>query len=127
MPKKSAKKFFAAQQSAQSIKRLALLVSIVALMVMALGRFGLPLDFLAARAQSSAEPQSEARKLTRDDCNYLRDPEGFKSALARHREDVSRATGLLMGTMAQSLSEEASLVPPQSIPRKNYIDNIIFD
>ncbi len=125
MPKRSAKRFSSAQRTAQNLKRLTALVFTVALLVTALGRFGMRFDSLAAFAQSSDE--SQERKIMRDDCNYLREPEGFKGALARHREEVSRATDLLVGSQAQPTTEDLALVPPQSIPRKNFIDNIIFD
>src|SRR5262245_31485778 len=127
MPKKSAKSFFGAQRTAQNFKRLMLLVCAMALLAMALGRFGIRFDSLAALAQSNDEPQGTERKITRSDCNFLRDPEGFRGALARHREEVTRRTSELAGMQALLISSELTLVPPSSIPRKNFIDNILFD
>jgi hypothetical protein len=67
---------------------------------------------------------SASRKTTRDDCGYLQNPDSFRQAVAQHREEVSKATATFAATMTAS---EAALVPPQDIPRKNFIDNILFD
>ncbi len=65
-----------------------------------------------------------SRKTTRDDCGYLQNPDSFRQAVAQHREEVSNATTTFAATM---ITSEAALVPPQDIPRKNFIDNILFD
>ncbi|MEP7339560.1 MAG: DUF1549 domain-containing protein [Acidobacteriota bacterium] len=65
-----------------------------------------------------------SRKTTRDDCGYLQNPDSFRQAVAQHREEVSNATATFAAIMTTS---EAALVPPQDIPRKNFIDNILFD
>ncbi|MFN7947270.1 MAG: DUF1553 domain-containing protein [Blastocatellia bacterium] len=78
------------------------------------------------RPARAREPQPEEYPaVTRNDCSYLRDPESFRSALARHREAVSQATVTLSNSIAEQA--EVALTAPQEIPRKNFIDNILFD
>ncbi len=118
MPKRSAMKLFGAQR----IKRLLALAFVAALAVTG---FAVTFTSLAA---NTADPQGdgETRKVSKTDCAFLRDPEGIKGAAARHREEVARATEYLGRTLAET-SSELVLVPPQDIPRKNFIDNILFD
>src|SRR5581483_4669681 len=59
-----------------------------------------------------------------NDCSFLRDPESLRGALARHREEVSRTTEKITSTMEMP---DVELAAPQDIPRKNFIDNILFD
>jgi len=80
--------------------------------------------------EQDGEPRKEDyRKTTRDDCSYLQNPESFKGAMARHRDLVSRSTEMISQSLISAIDEatEISLVPPQDIPRKNFIDNILFD
>src|SRR5262249_38080010 len=72
--------------------------------------------------------KEEYRKSTRDDCSYLQSPDTFRSAMATHRDLVSRSTEMVTQSIISAIDEqtEISLVSPQDIPRKNYIDNIIF-
>ncbi len=83
----------------------------------------------AKDAKDDEEQKEEYGKITRNDCSYLQNPEGFKGAMARHRDLVSRSTEMISQTVASAIDEETevSLVPPQDIPRKNFIDNILFD
>jgi hypothetical protein len=67
----------------------------------------------------------EYSRVTRDNCSYLREPETLRHALARHREEVSRATVTISNAIAEQT--DSALVSPQDIPRKNFIDNILFD
>jgi hypothetical protein len=125
MPKTSAKRFSNAQQMAQNCKRLTVLAFVAALLIALLGRFDVPFNAPAAFAQRSDE--SEYRRISQDDCGYLRDPEGIRGAMSRHRDEVSRTTDFLASALTLTESSELSLVPPQDIPRKNFIDNLIFD
>jgi hypothetical protein len=77
----------------------------------------------------NAAAQDAGRKITRDDCGYLQDPDTFRSAMANHRDLVSRSTEMLSQSLISAVDErtEISLVSPQDIPRKNFIDNILFD
>ncbi len=98
-------------------KRYVLLVFVVLLAAVAIDRQSLT-------AIGDAQQESEKR-VVREDCDYLQNPEGFRGAMARHREEVSRATETL--SSALMLETELQTVPPQDIPRKNFIDNMLFD
>jgi hypothetical protein len=58
------------------------------------------------------------------DCSYLKDPESFRDAQARHRIAVWRATEAVSASGERA---EGSLVSAQEIPRRNFIDTILFD
>lgn len=108
-------------QSGQSrkIKRFASLAFVALAAFLALNQIGA----FAALIQDQDDPKTY-RKTSASDCGYLQNPDSFKQAMAQHREMVSDSTT----AFAQSFSDEnRQLVPPQSIPRKNFIDNIIFD
>ncbi len=67
----------------------------------------------------------EKRRTVWEDCSYLQNPDEFRNAMARHRDLVSRSTETLSRTIAPQTELEAA--QPQDIPRKNFIDNILFD
>jgi len=103
------------------IKRLVVLV----LLALA-GGVALNQSFPSFAAWQDGQGEGEtARKTTRDDCGYLQNPDSFRAAVAQHREQVSTATTTFAANFTES--SELSLVPPQDIPRKNFIDNILFD
>ncbi|MGE0129399.1 MAG: DUF1549 domain-containing protein [Blastocatellales bacterium] len=106
--------------SANKIKRYALLALVIVMAVVA---------FNQMNASAQNDGQQESPKITRDDCAYLQNPDSFRDAMARHRDLVSRSTEIVSQSIISALDEktEISLVPPQDIPRKNFIDNIIFD
>lgn len=122
MPTRSAPKLF----GTQGLKRLITLAVCAACAATAFGRFGVSFTSLAAQTDDPQETGA-ARKVSTSDCDFLRDPEGIKGAAARHREEVARATAYLGSTLAARTDSELALVPPQDIPRKNFIDNILFD
>jgi len=62
--------------------------------------------------------------LTESDCSYLRDPESFEGVDGRHRIDLSRQTEEISDLLNNSAGQ---LAAPQDIPRRNFIDNHIFD
>jgi Protein of unknown function (DUF1549)/Protein of unknown function (DUF1553) len=103
----------------------ALLAGLFALTI----RYGFPADSVSAQRSRGDRLLREAeKKTTQHDCNYLQDPEKTGEAMAAHRELISRHTEQL--TLAREAGEaraEAALVPPRDIPRKNFIDNILFD
>ncbi|MEK7832865.1 MAG: DUF1549 domain-containing protein, partial [Acidobacteriota bacterium] len=108
-------------QSGQSrkIKRFASLAFVALAAVLALNQFGA----FAALIQDQDDPKTY-RKTSANDCGYLQNPDSFKQATAQHREMISEATT----SFAEALNDDnRELVPPQDIPRKNFIDNIIFD
>ena len=73
------------------------------------------------------------QRATVADCSFLKDPEEFRGARERHRLAVSRTTVAVReniraaGRSVEVQSEAQSLVAPQDIPKKNFIDNILFD
>ncbi len=88
----------------------------------ALNQFGGFRSF-AALIDGQDDPKTYP-KISGSDCGYLQNPDGFRSAVAQHREMVSETTTAVAAALNDTGAE---LVPPQSIPRKNFIDNIIFD
>lgn len=125
MPKRNAKRF----AQTRWLKRLVVGGLATLLLGLVVSRLEGPVATLAAW---TATPQGEGteRKVSIADCDFQRDPDamrgGFKAAIARHRDEVARATQYLASGLAASTSELA-LVPPQDIPRKNFIDTFIFD
>ncbi|MFN0086266.1 MAG: DUF1549 domain-containing protein [Blastocatellia bacterium] len=71
--------------------------------------------------------QESTKRVKIDDCSYLQDPEKYKEALAEHREEISRSTEMISQALMAESAAPAALVPSQNIPRKNLIDNILFD
>ncbi len=108
-------------------KRYVALAFVIVLAVIAFNRMS---TFAAFNFEQDGEQRKEDYpKTTRDDCSYLQNPESFKGAMARHRDLVSRSTEMISQSLISAIDEttEISLVPPQDIPRKNFIDNILFD
>ncbi len=104
------------------IKRMASLVILALATVFALNQFG-GFQSFAALLQDQDDPKTYP-KTSSNDCGYLQNPDSFRNAVAQHREMVSEATT----SVAAALNDTgAELVPPQSIPRKNFIDTILFD
>jgi hypothetical protein len=79
---------------------------------------------MTAPAPAPASAQSGAQSGVAPDCGYLKNPEKLQGTLARHREDVARATATVASELA--VSGDLALVPPSEIPRRNYIDEILF-
>jgi hypothetical protein len=57
------------------------------------------------------------------DCSYLKEPEAMRNAQLKHRREISRITEQLAEKMP---SQAKALVRANEIPRKNYIDEILF-
>ncbi len=112
---------------AHKTKRYVALAFVIVLAVIAFNRMS---TFAAFNFEQDGEQRKEDYpKTTRDDCSYLQNPESFKGAMARHRDLVSRSTEMISQTLISAIDEatEIALVPPQDIPRKNFIDNTLFD
>jgi len=78
------------------------------------------------RARAAQEPpigQSRGQ-MSETDCSYLKEPRNFDGVDGRHRVDLSRRTEEVAGQLAMTAQQ---LVAPQDIPRRNFIDNHIFD
>ncbi|MGH9844178.1 MAG: hypothetical protein ACREEM_36090, partial [Blastocatellia bacterium] len=129
MPNQTGRKWISHEQKAR--RHVSLAFVLIALLFALNFRFGFFAGSDSAFAQKSAGgrlPKEETRQITRNDCSYLQDPEEIKQAMAEHRELISQNTEMLTRTAeAAALQAEAALVPPQDIPRKNFIDNILFD
>ena len=108
--------------STGNIKRKVSLAILTLATIFAFTQFGGFKSF-AALLQDQDDPKTY-RKVSSSDCGYLQNPDSFRNAVAQHREMVSEATTSVAAALNGT---EAELVPPQNIPRKNFIDNIIFD
>ena len=76
--------------------------------------------------QPTAETQAEELPSElMDDCLFLMNPTKFRDALAQHRAEVSRETEQV--SLIAELNPDVKLTNPQDIPRKNFIDTILFD
>jgi len=112
---------------AHKTKRYVALAFVIVLAVIAFNRMS---ALAAFNFEQDGKPRKENYpKTTRDDCSYLQNPESFNGAMARHRDLVSHSTEMISQSLISAIDEETeiSLVPPQDIPRKNFIDNILFD
>lgn len=101
------------------IKRIVSLAFVVLAATLAIGQY---VSF-AALLDDQDDPKTY-RKTSASDCGYLQNPVTPEQAMAEHREMLSQATTMFAAATADT---ELALVPPQDIPRKNFIDNILFD
>jgi hypothetical protein len=104
------------------VKRLACLAFTVAGLMFALDQFGV-FDALGQRAPRRVAQPAEELSAIASDCDYLQAPDNFRGVQARHRREVSQLTESLAARLTQ---EGMQLVPPQQMPRKNIIDDLIF-
>ncbi len=104
-------------------KRLAFLGFAMTGLMIALDHFG-AFDVMGQRAPRRAARQTEITGPTASDCDYLQAPENFRGLQARHRREVSQLTESLASRLTQ---DDVLLVPPQQMPRKNIIDDLIFN
>src|SRR5262245_11248891 len=107
---------------AAQAKRIALVAFVVAGLMFALDRFG-AFDASGQRAPRKATGQTEQANLSIADCSFVKRPEDFRGAEARHRNAVSQVTEAVAANFAD---EGVRLVPPQQMPRKNFVDDLIF-
>ncbi len=108
---------------AGKFKRYAVIALIAAGAVFTLDQLGLSTSSLAQKTRRAAR-QVEQNQITSDDCSYLKAPETFRGAQARHRELISRTTEAFN---ANSQDAGLRLVQASDVPRKNFIDDILFD
>ncbi len=80
----------------------------------------------ATTAKAEADAAVRRHPIRQDDCEFLKKPETAKEALARHREELVKRTEKFSREAAFA-TEATQLVNPQTIPRKNFIDTILFD
>ncbi|MBI1760992.1 MAG: DUF1549 domain-containing protein [Acidobacteria bacterium] len=79
---------------------------------------------LTSYAQKRPVRSVAAQNNAASDCVYLKDPEAIRGAQLRHRREVSRATESFAGQLPNQVTR---LVGANEIPRKNFIDNILFN
>jgi hypothetical protein len=99
----------------------------LALLLSALNQINLPPVAAQQPVRSEAELAEpvKQRPIRQDDCGFLQKPETAKEVLARHRAELVSVTEKFSREAA--FAEAVQLVAPQNIPRKNFIDNILFD
>ncbi len=107
-----------AAQTAWIKRGVTIAFALVGLLVL-LDQLGFNFTSLAQRPQRASVSQTNVAT----DCAYLKDPESFRGAQLRHRREVSRVTEELAGKLP---SQAAELANANDIPRKNFIDDIIF-
>lgn len=103
-------------------KRLSVLAFAVAGLAFAFDRFG-TFEVSGQKAPRRVERQTEEPAMSVADCDYLKAPENFRGVQARHRQAISRVTESVVAGFS---SDGVQLVPPQQMPRKNVIDDLIF-
>ena len=81
-------------------------------------------SFVAA-AGSEAQDETGTRRTTKENCEFLQNPVSPKDAMLHHREELARTIQRFTPEAAGDGS--MTLIAPQNIPRKNYIDTILFD
>ncbi len=116
------KEILSSSGSPNQAKRLALVAFVVAGLLFAFDRFG-AFDALGQRAPRQVARQAEQPSATISDCSFVKRPEDYIGTEARHRSAVSQMTELAAASLA---GEGVQLVPPQQMPRKNFIDDLIF-
>lgn len=113
--------------SSVKMKRYVALVFVLATIWGGLDRWGRRFASQAAVGEISSQAVRSdpfASTPTREDCSFLRNPETPKEALARHRSEISRTTETISQAMIES---DLQTLAPQDVPRKNFIDTILFD
>lgn len=108
--------------SANLAKRFALLAFVAVGLMFALDRFG-AFDAFGQKAPRRAVRQIAQPALNSDDCSYVKSPDDYRDVVTRHRNSVSQLTEAVAARFEQ---EGIALVPPQSMPRKNFVDDLIF-
>ena len=75
-------------------------------------------------AQRKAARQVAVLQTTVDNCTYLQEPEAIREAQLRHRRTISRSTEEF--AQRQTVDANLQLTNPSEIPRKNFVDDILF-
>lgn len=99
-------------------------VSLLLLTMIGAPLLPLPSSVKRSIAATGSVGAQEARPLRESDCSYLKDPRSFDGVDGRHRVDLSRQTEAISDALQLTTG---ALVAAQEMPRKNYIDQHIFD
>jgi hypothetical protein len=134
----SAKKSNPRAQASATRMKLCVITGFVTLLLIVLSdRMGFQLRSQAQeRTRQSSNPKPTTQPTTEsqaeevpseliDDCAFLMNPTKFRDALAQHRAEISRETEQV--SLIAELNPDVKLTNPKDIPRKSYIDTILFD
>jgi Protein of unknown function (DUF1549) len=113
-----------ARHRSRFLKRIAVLIFAAIGVLTALNFSTTQFTSQAAQQRKAAQTQSVASPVSVSDCSFLKDPEEYREAQARHRISVARTTEAFTESVRP---RTAALVAPQDMPRKNFIDNILFN
>ncbi len=127
MPKKGHRVTWSENRSIRLAKRFAVVLfistGIFISLDISLDRMWLSTGSLSA-ASAAQQRSRDIQRVTNSDCTFLREPENFRGVQARHRLEVSRRTEAVSSALEQ---QPTSAVPAQDIPRRTFIDFIVFD
>ncbi len=112
------------QNLSQTVKHVIACAFVIAGAVAALDFAGLQLFPSASAQRTISQTPARVNRITSADCQFLKDPESFREAQSRHRIAVARTTEEVSERVG---GNERKLVSADNIPRKNFIDNILFD
>lgn len=104
------------------IKRIALLFFVLVGLMFALDRFS-AFDAFGQKAPRRPAVQTQQSNAIADDCSYVKSPDDYRELALRHRNAVSQMTEAVASRFN---IDGVQLVPPQDIPQKNVIDQLIF-
>lgn len=106
-----------------SARRTAALFLSMAALLIALDQIGIGIWSLLPMVGAQQRGAGSIR-LNASDCSYLKEPDNYRGLEGRHRQDLSRLTDSLGGLLQQTAVQ---LVSAQDLPRKNYVDQYLFD
>ncbi len=109
-------------RSASLAKRFAVLAFVAVGFIFALDRFG-AFDVFGQKAPNRTNRQLVQPAPNADDCSYVKSPENYREVVSRHRSSISQLTEMIAERFDQ---QGLALVPPDNMPRKNFVDNLIF-
>lgn len=108
--------------SASLAKRFAVLAFVAVGFIFALDRVG-AFDVFGQKAPNRTSRQLVQPAPNADDCSYVKSPENYREVVSRHRSSISQLTEMIAERFDQ---QGLALVPPDNMPRKNFVDNLIF-
>lgn len=104
------------------IKRIALLLFVLVGLMFAFDRFGV-FDAFGQKAPRRPAVQTQQSNAIAEDCSYIKSPDDYREFALKHRNAVSQMTEAIASRFN---IDGLQLVPPQNIPQKNFVDQLIF-
>jgi Protein of unknown function (DUF1549)/Protein of unknown function (DUF1553) len=123
MPKIGLRVSRSENRSIRVAKRLAVALFVSTVLFISLDRLWLMTGSLSTTSGAQARSRN-IQRISNSDCTFLREPENFRGVQARHRLEVSRRTEAVSSALEQ---QPSSAVPAQDIPRRTFIDILVFD